>query len=162
MSLVPFLFGLILNWILCTSWTWISISFPRLRRFSAIMSSTMFSASFYILLLSIYSLYSIYSVGLHSLLILFQRSLKQSSFFPFLFLFFCSASVIFTALFFSSFICSFECLLLLAAVCRCCWARCGSEEGSRENRACSFRGPSSRGQGRNWGEPFSVRIGGCL
>ena len=119
MSLAPVLFGLILNWILCTSWTWISISFPRIRRFSAIMSSAMFSASFYILLLSIYSLYSIYSVGLYSLLILFQRSLKQSSFFPFLFLFFCSASVISTALFFSSFICSFVSFSLLLFFLEC-------------------------------------------
>ena len=100
MSLATVLFGLILNWIFCTSWTWISISFPTLRKFSSIMSSTMFSVSFSLYSpLSIYNLYSMYSVGLYFLLMLFQRSLKQSSFLSFLFLFFCSASVISTAVF---------------------------------------------------------------
>lgn len=60
-----------------------------------------------------------------------------------------------------SFILSFECLLLLDAICRCCWARCGSEEGSREKQACSFRGPSSRGQAGIEGSPFSVRMAGA-
>ena len=41
-----FLFGLILNGTLCASWTWMTVSFPMLGKFSAIMSPNMFSALF--------------------------------------------------------------------------------------------------------------------
>ena len=45
-SLGAFLFGLILSGTLRAFWTWVSLSFFRLGRFSAIMSSTKFSAHF--------------------------------------------------------------------------------------------------------------------
>ena len=46
MCLGVVLFGLILFGTLCVSWTWMSVSFPSLGTFSAIMSSNMFSAPF--------------------------------------------------------------------------------------------------------------------
>ena len=46
-----FLFELILFGSLCASWTWMSISFPRLGKLSAIMSSNTFSGPFSFLLL---------------------------------------------------------------------------------------------------------------
>ena len=46
-----FLFGLILFGTLSNSWIWMSVSFPGLGKFSAIMSSNMFSSLFSLLLL---------------------------------------------------------------------------------------------------------------
>ena len=43
-------FELILFGTLCYSWTWMSVSFPRLGKFSAIMPSNMFCAPFALLL----------------------------------------------------------------------------------------------------------------
>lgn len=43
---VVVLFGFLLLGTLCASWTWISVSFPRLEMFSAITSSNKFSAPF--------------------------------------------------------------------------------------------------------------------
>ena len=40
------LFGFILFGTLCVSWNWMSIFLPRLGKFSAVISSSMFSASF--------------------------------------------------------------------------------------------------------------------
>ena len=41
-----FLLGFILPGILCVSWTWLTISFPMLGKFSAIISSNVFSGPF--------------------------------------------------------------------------------------------------------------------
>ena len=41
-----FLFGFILPRTLCASWTWLTISFSMLGKFSAIISSNVFSGSF--------------------------------------------------------------------------------------------------------------------
>ena len=46
MCLGVVLFGLILFETLCTSWTWMSVSSSRLKKFSAIMYSNMFLTSF--------------------------------------------------------------------------------------------------------------------
>ena len=46
-----FLFGFILYGTLFTSWTGVTVSFPRVRKFSAIMSSNMFAAPFSLSLL---------------------------------------------------------------------------------------------------------------
>ena len=82
MCLCTFLLGFILNGALCTSWTWVAISFPMLGKFSTIISSNIFSDPFS----------STYSSGtpviwvlLH--LMLSQRSLRLSSF-PYILLFF--------------------------------------------------------------------------
>ena len=46
MSLGVVLFGLILFWPYCVYWTWVSVLFPRLGKFSAFMSSRMFYTPF--------------------------------------------------------------------------------------------------------------------
>ena len=46
MCLSVFLLGLILTGTLCTSWTWVAISFPMLGKFSSIISSNIFSCPF--------------------------------------------------------------------------------------------------------------------
>ena len=73
------LFWLILFGTLCTSWNWMSISSPRPGKLSTIMSSNMS----WPLSLSFFS-WDPYNVNV---LMLFQRSLKLSSFFVFILLF---------------------------------------------------------------------------
>ena len=51
MCLGVFLLGFILYGTLCTSWTWVAISFPRLGKFSTLISSNIFSGPFSLLLL---------------------------------------------------------------------------------------------------------------
>ena len=46
MCLGMILFGFILPGTLCTSWTWVTVSFPMLGKFSAITSSRIFSGPF--------------------------------------------------------------------------------------------------------------------
>ena len=94
-------FGFILFRTLCASWTWISVSFYRLRTFSAIISSNKCSAPF--------SLFSPFGTPIMQMLVclmLSQKSLKLFSFLKMLFSFFCSAWVIFTTLSSRSLICS--------------------------------------------------------
>ena len=65
-----FFFGLTPFGTLCASWTWMSISFPRLGKFATLRYSSIFSASFSLSPPS----------GTPIMLMLFQRSLKWSSF----------------------------------------------------------------------------------
>ena len=51
MCLGVFLLGFILPGTLCTSWTWVAISFPMLGKFSTIISSNIFSGPFSLSLL---------------------------------------------------------------------------------------------------------------
>ena len=46
MCLVVFLLGFILPGTLCASWTWLTISFPTLGKFSTIISLNIFSGTF--------------------------------------------------------------------------------------------------------------------
>ena len=46
-----FVFGLSLYGTFCASWTWVTVSFPRLGRFSAVISSDIFLGPFSLLLL---------------------------------------------------------------------------------------------------------------
>ena len=68
-----FLLGLILYVTLCIPWTWVSFSFPKLGKFSSIISSNIFSGAFSLLLLGP----AIMQMLLH--LMLSQRSLWLSS-----------------------------------------------------------------------------------
>ena len=95
MCLGMFLLGFILYRTLCASWTWLTISFSMLGKFSAIISSKNFSYPFF---------YS--SVWMLVCLILSQRSLRLSSVLFILFTLFCSSEVISTTLSSSSLICS--------------------------------------------------------
>ena len=80
--LAVFLLGFILPGTLCASWTWLTISFPMFGKFSAIISSNIFSGPF--------SLYSSGNPIIQMLLCLMlsQRSLRLSSFLFILFLYF--------------------------------------------------------------------------
>ena len=83
-----FLLGFILYGARCTSWTWVGISFPRLGKFSTIISSNIFSGTF--------SLFSPSGTPIMQMLLrlmLSQRSLRLSSFLYILFSLFCSAAV---------------------------------------------------------------------
>ena len=80
------LFGLILLGTLCSSWTWLSVSFPRLGKFSVMTSSNMFSAPF-----SYSSPSQTPIIWMLVGLILSQRCLKLSVFLKILFSFFSSA-----------------------------------------------------------------------
>ena len=77
MCLSVFLLGFILPGTLCASWTWLTISFPMLGKFSAIISSNVF--------LGLFSLSSsgtpIMRILVH--LMLSERFLRLSFFFPF-------------------------------------------------------------------------------
>ena len=75
-----FLLGFILYGTLCSSWTWVAISFPMLGKFSSIISSDIFYGPFS---LSSPSGTPIMQMMLH--LMLSQRCLRLSSF---LFIFF--------------------------------------------------------------------------
>ena len=91
MFLGVFLLGFILYGTLCTSWTWLTISFSMLGKFSAISSSKIFSYPFFS-----YSSSGIPIIRMLVHLILSQRSLRLSSVLFILFTFFCSSEVIST------------------------------------------------------------------
>ena len=86
-----FLLGFILYGTLCTSWTWLTISFLILGKFSTIISSNIFSVPFFF---SSSSGTPIIRMLLH--LMLSQRSLRLSSILFILFSLFCCAVVIST------------------------------------------------------------------
>ena len=88
MCLGVVLFGLILFWPYCVYWTWMSVFFPRLRKFSALMSSGMLYTAFSFLFASGTS---IMQILVH--LMLFHKSIQLSSF-HFNLLFYHSSSVI--------------------------------------------------------------------
>ena len=81
MCLSVFLLGFILPGNLCTSWTWLTISFSVLGKFSAITTSSIFSGSF-----SLSSPSGTPILEILVILMLYQMSHRLSSFF-FLFIF---------------------------------------------------------------------------
>ena len=99
MCLDAFLLGFILYGTLCASWTWLTISFSMLGKFSTIISSKIFSYPFF---LSSSSGTPIIQMFTH--LILSQRSLRLSSVLFILFTLFCSSEVISTIFSFSSLV----------------------------------------------------------
>ena len=84
MCLSVFLLGFILPGTLCASKTWLIISFSMLGKFSAIISSNIFSGPF-----SLLSSWDPYNVNVH-VIMLFQRSFRLASFIFILFSIFCS------------------------------------------------------------------------
>jgi len=93
MCLGMFLLGFILYGTLCVSWTWLTISFSMLEKFSTIISSKIFSYPFFF---SACSGTPIIQMLAH--LILLQRCLRLSSVLFILFTLFCSSEVISTVL----------------------------------------------------------------
>ena len=108
MCLNKFLLGLILYGTLCASWTCVTVSFPMLGNFSAIISSNIFTGPF---CLSSPSGTHIMQMLVH--LMLSQRSFKLFSLLFILFSLFCSTAVISTTLSSSSFIHSSASFILL-------------------------------------------------
>ena len=87
MCLGVFLLRFLLYGILCTSWAWLTISFPTLGKFSTIISSNIFSVSFFF---SSSSGSCIIRVLVH--LMLSQKSLRLShSFHSFFFILLCGS-----------------------------------------------------------------------
>ena len=82
MCLGVFYLGFILFEILWVSWTWVAISFTTLGKFSTIISSSIFSWSFFL------SSSRTNMIQMLGRLTLFQRSLRLSSFLLILFFFF--------------------------------------------------------------------------
>ena len=108
MCLGVFLLGLILYGTLCASWTWLTISFPMLGKFSTIVSSNIFSDPFF------FTSYSGTSrIRMLVRLMLSQRSLRLTSILFILFSLFCSAVVISTILSSRSLIRSSASVILL-------------------------------------------------
>ena len=107
MCLGVFLLGFIFRGTLCAPWTWLTISFPMLRKFSAIISSNIFSGPF-----SLSPPPGTPIMWMLVLLMLPQRSLRQSAFLFILFSIFCSGAVVYTILSFRSFTHSASVILL--------------------------------------------------
>ena len=103
-----FLLGFILPGSLCASWTWLTISFPMFGKFSAIISSNIFSGRF-----SLSCLSGTPRMRMFVCLMLSQRSLMLSSFLFILFSIFWSAALISTFLFSRSIIHSSASVILL-------------------------------------------------
>ena len=80
MCLGVFCLGFILFGILCVFWTWVIISFPILGKFSTIISSSIFSWSFFLS-----SSFGTPMIQMLGCLTLSQRSLRFSSFLLILF-----------------------------------------------------------------------------
>ena len=105
MCLSVFPFGFILLGTLCDSWTWLTISFPMFGKFSAIMSSNIFSSPFFLCLFFFWYPYNA-NVGACNIL----PEVSQSSFLFILFSIFCFAAVISTILSSRSSVPLFFCL----------------------------------------------------
>ena len=101
MCLGIFLLGFILYGILCASWTWLTIPFFMLGKFSTIISSKIFSYPFFFSSSSGTPI-----IQMLVCLLLSQRSLRPSSVLFIVFTLFCSSEVISTLLSSSSLICS--------------------------------------------------------
>ena len=99
-----FVLGLIMCGTLCTSWTWAAISFPTFGKFSTIISSDIFSDSFF---------FSSSGTSIIWMLVSLVRSLRLSSILFILFYLFCSSAIIPTILSSSSLICSSASVILL-------------------------------------------------
>ena len=99
MCLGMFLLEFILYGTLCASWTWLTISFSMLGKFSTIISSKIFSYPFFFSSSSGTPIIQILVC-----LILSQRSLRLSSVLFILFTLFCSSEVISSILSSSSLI----------------------------------------------------------
>ena len=108
MCLRVFHLGFILFGTLWVSWTWVIISFPILGKFSTIISSRIFSWSFFLSSSSGLSM-----IQMFGCLTLLQRSLRLSSFLLILFSFFLSASFISAILSSTSLILSSVSVILL-------------------------------------------------
>ena len=89
MCLHVFLFGFILYGAVCASWTWLTISFPILGKFSTIICSDIFSVPFFFSFS-----YGTCIIWMLVRLILSQKSLRLSSVLFILFSLFCSAVVV--------------------------------------------------------------------
>ena len=99
MCLSVFLFGFILYGTLCASWTWLTISFSMLGKFSTIITSKIFSYYFFFS-----SSFETPMIRMLMCLIWSQRSLRLSSALFIPFTLFCSSEVISTILSSSSLI----------------------------------------------------------
>ena len=108
MCLGVFRLGFILFWALWVSWTWVIISFPTLGKFSTLITSSIFSSSFF--LSSSSGTPMIQMLG-H--LTFSQRSLRLSSFLLIHFSFFLSVSFTSTILSSTSLILSSASVILL-------------------------------------------------
>ena len=108
MCLGMFLLGFILYGNLCASWTWVTISFPVLGKFSTIISSNIFSDPFFFSSSSGTPI-----IQMLVRLVLSQRSLRLSSILFILFSLFYSSAVISIILSSSSLIHSSASIFLL-------------------------------------------------
>ena len=108
MCLGVFRLGFILFGTLWVSWTWVIVSFPTLGKFSTIISSSIFSWSFFLSSSS-----GTPMVQMLGHLTLSQRSLRLSSFLLIRFSFFLSDSFISTILSSTSLILSYASIILL-------------------------------------------------
>ena len=89
MCLGVFILRFILYGTLCASWAWLTISFSMLRKFSAAISSKIFSRPFFY-----FSSFGTSIIQMLVHLILSQRSQRLSSVLFIVFILFCSSEVI--------------------------------------------------------------------